>query len=382
MAPPRCFISYSWDSEAHREWVRKLATRLRECGIDAILDQFHCAPGMDLTQFMERSVRESSYVVLVCTPNFGQKADAGVGGVGYEKAIVTGEIFAGEAKDTKFVPVLREGDPAKSLPSYLRTRLFIDFRVDDFFEARLEELLRHFHGEPLYPLPPIGPKPDWKRHMGSSTTPKLSLSKTVRKSTTPAPTHMTPMQQQITNSIGIEFVLILAGRFKMGSGISPEEVVSRYGGEVKWFENEHPQHDVKISHPFYLQNTPVTVGQWRRFIEDTGFKTEAEIVGGAYVYDGSKWEEKKGAYWDNPFFLQEDHHPVNCVSWNDAIEFIRWLNQIEGKNIYRLPTEAEWEFACRANATNEFSFGNDPEQLGDYAWFSNNSDNKTHPVGS
>ena len=134
MESPRCFVSYSWDSEQHREWVRKLATRLLENGIDAILDQFDCAPGTDLTMFMEKSVRESNFVLLVCTPNFAQKADAGVGGVGYEKVIVTGEIFSGETRETKFIPLLREGDAKESLPSYLKSRLFIDFREEAFFE--------------------------------------------------------------------------------------------------------------------------------------------------------------------------------------------------------------------------------------------------------
>jgi len=163
MEPPRSFISYSWDSEQHQKWVRKLATQLRECGVDAILDQFHCAPGTDLTMFMEKNVRESRYVILVCTPNFTRKANAGVGGVGYEKTIVTGEIFAGEAQETKFVPVLREGDAKEALPSYLKSRLFIDFRDDGIFENKLEELLRHFHSEPIYPPPPIGSKPDWTK---------------------------------------------------------------------------------------------------------------------------------------------------------------------------------------------------------------------------
>jgi hypothetical protein len=72
MVSPGCFISYSWDSEQHREWVLKLATRLRECGVDAILDQFHRTPGRDLTKFMDKPIWESSYVLLVCTLNFAQ----------------------------------------------------------------------------------------------------------------------------------------------------------------------------------------------------------------------------------------------------------------------------------------------------------------------
>jgi formylglycine-generating enzyme required for sulfatase activity len=326
---PRCFISYSWDSDQHREWVRKLATRLRACGVDAILDQFHCAPGTDLTKFMEKSVRESSYVILVCTPNFCIKADAGVGGVGYEKAIVTGELFHGEAQETKFVPVLREGNAKESLPSYLKSRLFIDFREDDQFEVRLEELLRHFHGKPLYPLPPIGPIPDFQESIVSM--PALEHS---------APEEKTTLKQKIKNTIGAEFVLIPAGSFTMGSNTGAED--------------EKPPHKVKISQSFYLQTTPVTQGQWQK------------VMG------------------NNPSNFKDcgADCPVEEVSWDDTQKFIKKLNDKEGTDTYRLPTEAEWEYAVRAETTTEFSFGDDAGQLGKYAWFEENSNEKTHPVGS
>jgi hypothetical protein len=164
MNPPRCFISYSWDSEPHKAWVRKLATRLRESGIDVILDQFECSLGTDLTFFMEKSVRESEFVLLVCTPNFAKKTNANVGGVGYERQIVTGEIFADKTRgtETKFIPLLRENDAKESLPSYLKSRLFVDFRDDAVFENGVEELLRHFYGERLYPKPSIGSRPNFR----------------------------------------------------------------------------------------------------------------------------------------------------------------------------------------------------------------------------
>jgi hypothetical protein len=124
---PRCFISYSWDTPAHQAWVRLLATRLRDNGVDAILDQFQLAPGADVLRFMETAVRESDFLLLICTPTFAQKANAGQGGVGYEKAIVSGEIFSG-ASDRKFIPILRIGDARQALPSYLTSRLYVDFR--------------------------------------------------------------------------------------------------------------------------------------------------------------------------------------------------------------------------------------------------------------
>jgi len=108
---------------------------------------------------------------------------------------------------------------------------------------------------------------------------------------------------------------------------------------------------------FYIQTTQVTVGQWRQFAKDAGYKSEAETGGGAYIWTGSEWKKQKGIYWDKPGFAQIDSHPVTCVSWNDAQKLIEWLSKKEGK-VYRLPTEAEWEYACRAGTTTPFAFGN------------------------
>ena len=336
MEPPRCFISYSWDSEEHREWVRHLANRLRECGVDALLDQFHCAPGTDLAEFMETSIRESAFVLLVCTPNFARRANAGIGGVGYEKSIVTGEIFAGEAQETKFVPVLRQGDQKKALPSYLKSRLFIDFREDGLFEAGLEELVRHFHGEPLHPPPPLGTKPDWNKPAAS------------RPAKTP------PLKKSIQNTIGMEFLLIPAGSFMMSSHLRPKEVARRFGGEASFYECERPQHEVTIGNAFYLQSTPVTQGQWKKVMG----KNPSEF-------------KKRG-----------NDCPIESVSWEDAKIFIKTFKEMEFHGQYRLPTEAEWEYACRAGTATEFSFGDDASDLGEYAWYSDNSKNKTHPVAT
>jgi len=86
---------------------------------------------MDVTNYMETCIRESDFVLLVCTPIFAQKANVGLGGVGYEKGIVTGEIFADAASPKKFVPLLRKGNPRDSLPSYLKSRVYIDFKVTE-----------------------------------------------------------------------------------------------------------------------------------------------------------------------------------------------------------------------------------------------------------
>ncbi|MCK7582247.1 MAG: formylglycine-generating enzyme family protein [Chromatiales bacterium] len=147
----------------------------------------------------------------------------------------------------------------------------------------------------------------------------------------------------------------------------------------KGFEHERPAHEVTLD-AFAIGRYPVTVGEFRRFVDATGYRTEAEREGGAWVYDGEQWAQKADAHWRNPYFSQEDAHPVVCVSWNDAAAYCEWLSEQTGKR-YSLPTEAEWEYACRASSEAAYCFGDGEQQLGKYAWYSKNSKDKTHPVG-
>lgn len=162
MNSQKCFISYSWESENHKSWVRQLAADLQRNGVYVLLDQWDLKLGADITNYMESSIRESDFVLLVCTPSFSKKANEGKGGVGYEKSIVTGEIFINAGIETKFVPILRNGNAEESLPSYLKSRLFVDFREEKSYQASLTELLRHFFKSPEYERPPLGEKPDLK----------------------------------------------------------------------------------------------------------------------------------------------------------------------------------------------------------------------------
>ena len=159
MTRPKCFISYSWDNDKNKEWVRNLATNLQDSGVQTFLDQWDVHPGMDLTKYIETCIRESDFVLLICTSNFAKKANTGKGGVGYEKSIVTGEIFKNIASPTKFIPILRKGNPNESLPSYLNSRIYIDFQNDDMFVSSMEMLLRHIYKSPKYERPPLGNKP-------------------------------------------------------------------------------------------------------------------------------------------------------------------------------------------------------------------------------
>jgi formylglycine-generating enzyme required for sulfatase activity len=178
----------------------------------------------------------------------------------------------------------------------------------------------------------------------------------------------------------MKLVLIPAGEFLMGSPDSDKDAS----------DDEKPQHRVRITRPFYLGATPVTVGQFRRVVEATGFRTEAETDGKG----GVGWNEAKGTLeqdpkytWRDPGFPQTDEHPVVNVSWNDAITFCKHLSEMEGIKPYyqfglgtesqgegyRLPTEAKWEYACRAGSTARYCFGDDPAQLLAFAWIADNS---------
>jgi formylglycine-generating enzyme required for sulfatase activity len=129
--------------------------------------------------------------------------------------------------------------------------------------------------------------------------------------------------------------------------------------------DEKPQHQVRITQPFYLGVHEVTRGQFRRFVDETGYQTKAEKDGrGGWGWNeqAKKFEQNPRYTWQNPGFEQTDDHPVVNVSWNDAVAFATWLSRKNG-NTYRLPTEAEWEYACRAGTTTRYSCGDDPEGL-------------------
>jgi formylglycine-generating enzyme required for sulfatase activity len=158
--------------------------------------------------------------------------------------------------------------------------------------------------------------------------------------------------EDLTNSLGMAFVQIKPGSFMMGS---PENEPGRMSDEI--------QHPVKLAHRFYMQTTEVTVSQFKQFVEATGYKTKAEKSGGCWITsEGKGWKKKKGTSWRNPSTAKNsdsqnaDQFPVTCVTWNDAREFVDWLSRKE-KKTYRLPTEAEWEFAGRAGTRTPFSSG-------------------------
>ena len=198
----------------------------------------------------------------------------------------------------------------------------------------LERLLEHLPKEPVRPKEPaqlVAPfdanvakagQQEWSAHLG--------------------------LDMETSNSIGMKFKLIPPGEFLMGS---PESEKERNGNEI--------QHEVRITKPYYLGSTVVTQGQWKAVMGTTPWK------GKDYVKEG-------------------DNYPATYVSWEDAQEFIKKLNAEEG-DLYRLPTEAEWEYACRSGSLCEYSFGDEESRLPDYGWFDKNAkhvgEKYAHQVG-
>ena len=158
---PTAFVSYSWDDEDHRHWVREIVTRLRADGIDARSDHWHAAPGDQLTEFMEREIRQNSHVVIICTPNYKKKSDGRQGGVGYEGDIMTAEVF-NQGNHRKFIPVLARGNwKTNAAPSWLAGKVYIDLSTSEKLAKNYSDLLATLAGTrpSAPPLGPLAPTP-------------------------------------------------------------------------------------------------------------------------------------------------------------------------------------------------------------------------------
>lgn len=158
MQTPKVFISYSHDSEEHINWVYQLACRLIESGVEVVLDQWDIQLGSNILKFMENGLSNSDRVLVICTNNYNNKSNEGFGGVGYEKNILTAELFQ-QQDTTKFIPCIRGVTTLAKTPTYLGGRAYIDFTNDSIFAENLKQLLHELFGVPLKPKPTLGKNP-------------------------------------------------------------------------------------------------------------------------------------------------------------------------------------------------------------------------------
>ncbi len=176
---------------------------------------------------------------------------------------------------------------------------------------------------------------------------------------------------EIGNSIGMKLKLIPPGEFLMGAPDDDPDALPQ----------EKPQHPVRLTRPFFMSATEVTVGQFQKFVESEKYVTKAETDELGTFESGARTRTKT-LLWNQLMVGNSNQHPVRCVGWEDAMKFCEWLSKSEGET-YRLPSDAEWEFACRAGTTTRYCFSNEFDISKAKSAYSDSSISKgAMPVGS
>jgi len=325
----RIFFSYA---RADEEFALKLAKSLRSAGANLWIDQLDIPVGSRWDRAVMQALKTAESVLVILSP------------AAVDSDNVMDEVSFALEQKKPVMPVLYKNC---EVPLGLRRVQYIDFTVD--FNLALRRLLHAFSIEPPsrepQPVEPISGEPREIRPP-MKTSVSIPDQADLELESSPAGEEVETVavgRKAFTNGIGMKFVLIPAGTFMMGS---PGAEVGREGDEVP--------HKVTITRAFYLQTTPVTQGQWER------------VTG------------------NNPSRFKDagDKCPVEKICWDEAQQFIEKLNKMEGTDKYRFPTEAEWEYACRAGGAERFCFGDEEGKLGEYAWYRGNSGKRTHPVGN
>ncbi len=351
--PPKVFISYSHDSSEHAARVLKLSDVLCAWGFDCHIDQYELAPANWHT-WMQSRIKEADFVLVVCTEIYCRRfegRETKPTGVGWEGGIITTELYQRQQdKAAKFIPVVFSAEDHEHIPALLQPthRHQINIETLDDQNPRVnqssENLYRHLAGMPRAVKPPIGRivelPPVNRREVFEKE--KIKTPSPIIQPPTPKivePPKPKLIHQNFTENLGngvkLEMIAIPGGSFQMGS----DE-----------YDNEKPIHRVTLS-PFHIGKFQVTQAQWEAVMKN------------------------------NPSRFNGDTLPIETVSWNEAVEFCKKLSKKTGK-VYRLPTEAEWEYACRAGSTGKYCFGDDESKLKDYAWFGEDwQKGSTHPVG-
>ena len=430
---PRAFISYSWDDEIHKQWVADLASDLRRDGVEAILDRWHPVSGDRLASLMAKENRDNDFVVVICTPNYRRKSEAGKGTVGFEGNIVTAGVAA-QGDRRKFVPVLARGTWKDAAPSWVRRKRYADLSTKPKYAANYGDLIGMLLGKTASApsVVPIETPVPGERRAGVTRTGSVepaanrdgggsqqrpngderlsrwavwygrramaiytlvgltiallgllygpgilnrrgeaSLGQADLKSDLPGagaqsiPGVAVPDPGTVFSDCDgcPSMVVVSSGRFTMGS---PQH-------EIGTYESEWPEHTVAVLEPFAVGVYEVTRGEYRRFIEESGFAQ----TGGCSVLDEADgvWTLQIENTWHDIGFEQTDSHPVSCISWNDATRYTQWLSDKTGAT-YRLLSEAEWEYAARGGSLAS-RYWEDGRDESDHCQFANFADSRS-----
>lgn len=259
------FISYAWDNDEHKNWVRQLAAQLRNDGIDVTLDQWHLVPGDQLPEFMERSVRDSDYVLIVCTHKYKERSNNRQGGVGYEGDIITAE-FMTTRNHRKFIPILMQQPWEDSAPNWLLGKYYIDLSASPYPQKHYDDLLTTLLGT-REKAPPIG----------AITNVDVSINKISRKQ-----------------------------KFEISAGFEPIQITGIVVDQVGVPRNDYTRGSALYRIPFRLTQQPprewaeLFVNKWNHPPRFTTMHRPgiASFVGDTVVLDGTTIEEVKDYHRD------------------------------------------------------------------------------------
>lgn len=279
-SPPSVLISYSWDDEDHKTWVRELAERIVINGVVVYLDQWHVKLGESLTLFMEEKITICDYVLVVCTPNYRAKSHGRRGGVGYEQQIISGEIASGVPRH-KFIPIVRTGEfeigSECAIPAHFLGIRALDMRSISVFEESFEELLRAIYGVPKYSPPALGAVPlfvassqhgkeDTPLRLASAELDGWYLTSGVVQSELYPETYRIPSESE-RRSVGPGYLVKLV--FEIALADPEKDNVEIFFGERMWVEVDGVKGPYLVGK---LNNTPAS------FEGDHYLKPNAEIV--------------------------------------------------------------------------------------------------------
>jgi TIR domain-containing protein len=165
--PKRVFVSYSWDDQAHKDWVRQLAEHLQQNGWETQLDQWFMRAGKSAALFMEQGLRQADFILCILTPEYARRANDrdSPSGTGYEQQIITGQILS-RFNRHNVIPLLRKGSSQSdrsdcAIPTHMLGTVFVDFTDNARYDKSMGQLLRALHGTPEHKPPPLGLPPSF-----------------------------------------------------------------------------------------------------------------------------------------------------------------------------------------------------------------------------
>lgn len=180
---PTVFISYSWDDDAHKDWILNLTKRLFDKGINVLLDRMELRPGKNMIHFMESSIPKSNKVLIIFTPNYKLKAEKRQGGVGFEYSILNAELYNQITTNEKYIPILKSGSFLESIPAFMQQFIGIDMTKSEAFEEKFNELVYAIYDKPQIEKPKIGINPFIGQTQQNTTEQTNDLLKEVEKET-------------------------------------------------------------------------------------------------------------------------------------------------------------------------------------------------------